>query len=139
MAIVVVSKTRDGFSHDDIHWLEWRCTQKAKEVNRFKLLGHQMPDKPHSTKPGMDELFDALCVLTSVLGYAVFEPEEEIDPALMDEATSLPSPAEAFYCRGGDADATGALVEGGFVVRQGSAARLHITSGASKAIEPARI
>ena len=138
MAIVVVSKTDDGFIHDDIHWLEWRCIQKAKEISRFKLYADRQPDEPRSTKPGMYELFDALCLLVSVLGYAVFEPEEDIDPAPSDEAPSLSPHAEAFCCRGKDADATGALVTGGFVVRHGSVARLHITSAAIKAIEPAR-
>jgi hypothetical protein len=139
VAIVVVSKTNDGFSHDDIHWLEWRCIQKAQEINRFKLFSDHKPDAPHSTKPGMSELFDALCLLVSTLGYPVFEPEEDIDTPPSAQATSLPlSPAEVFYCRVKDADATGAFIQDGFVVRQGSIARLPIASASVKAIEPIR-
>jgi hypothetical protein len=86
----------------------------------------------------MSELFDDLCLLVSSLGYPVFEPEDDPDPAPAAGATSLLPLAEVFYCRGKDADATGALVEDGFVVRKDSIARLHITPASAKAIEPAR-
>ncbi len=137
-AIVILSNTEDGFSHDDIHWLEWRCIQKAKEIGRFRLFADHKPDAPRLTKPGMCELFDALCLLVSVLGYAVFEPEEDIDPVPANGASISSPPTEAFYCRGKDADATGALVEDGFVVRENSIARLHISPASGKTIEPVR-
>jgi len=133
-AIVILSKTDDGFSHDDTHWLEWRCTQKAKEVDQFKLCNDREPDEPRSTKPGMDELFDDLRLLVSVLGYAdVFEPAEEIDPAPAN-GTPFPPPADEFYCRSKDANATGALVADGFVVRKDSIARLHIAPHAVETV-----
>jgi hypothetical protein len=111
---------------------------KAKEIGRFKLQGDHKPDEPSSTKPSMYEQFDALCLLVSVLGYAVFEPEEDIDPAPAKQESGLSPPDEVFYCRGKDADATGVLTADGFVVRKNSFAWFHIAPASVKAIEPAR-
>jgi hypothetical protein len=128
-AIVIESQT-ERFSLDDIHLLEWHCIQKAKEIGQFRLDAQREPDKPHSIKPSMDELFNDLCLLVSVLGYAVFEPEEDVGFSVTEP------PAEAFYCHGKEANATGALVADGFVVRKNSIAKLHIAPASLKAIEP---
>ncbi len=140
-AIVVISKTEDGLTHDDIQWLEWRCIQKAKEINSFVVHSGRDPDEPSiidSMKGGMSVFFNSLCTLVSILGYPVFEPEENIDPPPVRGTLPLTdlSTNEVFYCRGKHADATGAFVEDGFVVRKGSIARLDIVPSAIETVGP---
>jgi hypothetical protein len=74
----------------------------------------------------MGDVFGTLSILLSVLGYPVFEP-------VADAQTT-----STLYCRGQDADASGALVEDGFVVRKGSVARTEIAEASKKKLEPVR-
>jgi len=126
--IVGVSKT-GSFTQAHVRYLEWYCIQKTKEVARFTLDNDQLPGKPFVTEPMEADLldaFDALSILVSALGYPVFEPIIKTDVT------------EKFYCRGKDADATGELVEDGFVVRQGSVARLEIVHSAIESVNSMR-
>jgi hypothetical protein len=142
-AVVLVSQTEHGLSLDDIKWLEWQCIKVAKKIERrvtkdagsFQLDNAKEPDEPsisNSMRGAMRRLFDSLCTLVSVLGYPVFQPEEDADPK---PAVGTPSLAHAastgtFCC----AAATGAFGEGGFIVRKDSTARLGIAPHAVKTV-----
>lgn len=127
-AVVGVSKT-DSFTQAHVRYLEWYCIQEAKAINRFTLDNDKTPNKPFVTEPMEADLLDtfgALSTLVSALGYPVFEPIVKTEMA------------EKFFCRGRDADAIGELVEDGFVVRQGSLARMEIVHSAVESVSALR-
>jgi hypothetical protein len=127
---VVLGKSKTGsFTQAHIRYLEWYCIQKAKETNRFALDNDQFPDEPYVTEPMKADLldsFDVISTLVSALGFPVFEP--------IVKAGS----ADVFYCKGKDADATGEMVEDGFVVRKNSMARLGVVNSAIDTLAPIR-
>ena len=123
-AVVLISTNR-GFTRDDIAWLEWYCLQRAREVHRFRAVNSNVPMQQDDL-PGMFDVFKTLSILLSVLGYPVFEP-------LADARIT-----KTLYCRGQDANAKGALVEDGFVVRQDSTARPAIADTSVTKLAPIR-
>ncbi len=123
-AILGISKTQ-SFTQAHIRYLEWYCVKKAREVNRFDLENDQPCTRPFVPEPMEADIldsFETLSVLVSTLGYPLFEP------IVKTETT------EKFFCRSRDADATGELVEDGFVVRKGSIARKEIVPSAQEAV-----
>lgn len=120
-AVLGISRTHN-FTQAHIRWLEWYCVQRAQEVNRFQFDNGHTPGKPFVTEPMEADLldaFDTLSILLATLGFPLFEPVAK--PA---------GQAELFYVRGKNAEGTGELVEDGFVVRQGSRARIEIVESA---------
>jgi hypothetical protein len=127
-AVLGVSKTH-SFTQAHIRYLEWHCIQMAKETGRFSLDNDQIPSKPFVPEPMEADLLDAfetLSTLVSTLGFPVFEA------IVKDEA------AEQFFLKGKDAEATGELVEDGFVVRAGAIARFEIVPSAIETVTPMR-
>ncbi|QDU39196.1 GIY-YIG catalytic domain protein [Maioricimonas rarisocia] len=127
-AVLGISRTQT-FTQAHIRYLEWYCIQKAKEVNRYALDNDNTPGKPFVTAPMEADLFDAfemLNVLMSTLGYPVFEPIVKSDAAAQ------------FFLKGKEAEATGELVEDGFVVRAGAIGRKEITPSAEDVVKAAR-
>lgn len=127
-AILGVSKTH-SFTQAHIRYLEWYCIQKTKEFGRFSLNNDQTPSKPFVPEPMEADLldsFETLSTLVSTLGFPVFEPIVKHDAA------------EQFFVKGKDAEATGELVEDGFVVRAGAIARLEVVPSAIETVEPMR-
>ena len=127
-AVLGISRTQN-FTQAHIKYLEWYCVKRAKEVGRYDLDNDQTPSKPFVTEPMEADILDAfetLSTLLSTLGYPVFEP------LVKDES------AEQFFLKGKDAEATGELVEDGFVVRAGATARQEIVPSAINSVTPMR-
>ncbi|MEW4527216.1 GIY-YIG nuclease family protein [Maioricimonas sp. JC845] len=119
-AVLGISRTQT-FTQAHIRYLEWYCIQKAREVNRYALDNENTPGKPFVTEPMEADLLDAfemLNVLMSTLGYPVFEPIVKSDST------------DQFFLKGKEAEATGELVEDGFVVRAGAIGRKEATPSA---------
>ncbi len=105
--------------------------QQAKEVGRYELDNGQVPpNSTHVTEPMIAELldiFDTIRMLISTLGYPVFEPI--VKPS---------TPSHLFFARGGGSDGKGEMVEDGFVVFEGSRARMEVVPSATNAVKPQR-
>jgi hypothetical protein len=129
-AIFCISKSQN-FTQAHIRYLEWYCMQQAKDVGRYALDNGQLPpNSTHVTEPMIAELldiFDTMRMLISTLGYPVFEP-------IVKHST----PSHLFFVRGGGSDGKGELVEDGFVVFEGSRARIEIVPSATSALKPQR-
>jgi len=127
-AVLGISKTH-SFTQVHIRYLEWYCIEKAKEVGRFALNNDQIPSKPFVTEPIEADLLDAfetLRTLVSTLGFPVFEP-------IVKQKSS-----GHFFLKGKDAEATGELVEDGFVVHEGATARIEIVRSALQTVSSMR-
>lgn len=129
-AIFCISKSQN-FTQAHIRYLEWYCMQQAKEVGRYDLDNGQLPtNSTHVTEPMVAELldiFDTMRMLISTLGYPVFEPI--VKPS---------APSHMFYAYGGGSDGKGELVEDGFVVFEGSRARIEVAPSATNSVIPKR-
>jgi hypothetical protein len=129
-AVFCVSKSQN-FTQAHIRYLEWYCMQQAKEVGRYELDNGQLPpNSTHVTEPMVAELldiFDTMRMLISTLGYPVFEPI--VKPS---------TPSHLFFVRGGGSDGKGELVEDGFVVFEGSRARMEVAPSGAHAVNPHR-
>ena len=114
--IFCVSKTQN-FTQAHIRYLEWYCMQRAKEIARYTLDNGQVPDNstyvPEPMEAELLDVFETISTLVSTLGYPVFEP--------LARDVNFVSP---FFCRSRGCDASGELVEDGFVVRRGSKSRM---------------
>lgn len=129
-AIFCVSKTQN-FTQAHIRYLEWYCMQRAKEVARYTLDNGQVPDNatyvPEPMEAELLDVFETISTLVSTLGYPVFEPVAKQSSASI-----------TFYCRGGGSDGKGELVEDGFVVHEGSKARMEVVTSAMSSVTPQR-
>ena len=127
-AVLGISRTQN-FTQAHIRYLEWYCVKRTKEIGRYTLDNDQTPSKPFVTEPMEADILDAfetVSTLLSTLGYPVFEPLVRTNAA------------EQFFLKGKDAEATGELVEDGFVVRAGATARKEIAQSAVDSVTPAR-
>ena len=129
-AIFCISKSQN-FTQAHIRYLEWYCMQQAKEVGRYDLDNGQLPtNSTHVPEPMIAELldiFDTMRMLISTLGYPVFEPI--VKPS---------APSHMFYAYGGGSDGKGELVEDGFVIFEGSRARIEVAPSATNSVIPKR-
>lgn len=121
VAVLVISRTH-SFTQAHIRYLEWLCIKHANEAGRFQVENGNAGSEPHVTEPMEADLHDAystLSILVASLGYPLF-----------DQVTKPRDTAERFYLKGKDAEATGELVEDGFVVHKGSLGRVEIVPSA---------
>jgi hypothetical protein len=121
-AVAIVSKT-GNFTKAHAKYLEWYCINRAKEIGRFALANGNEGGEPFVTEPMLADLmdaFDTLNILTSALGFPLFEPRPE--------ATG----EDVFVLTGKDCEGQGQLVEDGFTVFAGSKARKDIVPSAEK-------
>ena len=129
-AVFCVSKSQN-FTQAHIRYLEWYCMHQAKEVGRYALDNGQVPpNSTHVTETMVAELldiFDTMRMLISTLGFPVFEPI--VKPS---------TPSHSFFVRGGGSEGKGELVEEGFVVFEGSRARIEVVPSATNAVKPQR-
>ena len=129
-AIYCISKTQN-FTQAHIRYLEWYCMQQAKEVARYTLDNGQVPPNstwvPEPMQAELMDVFETISALVSTLGFPVFEPI-----ARTANATAR------FFCRARGADASGELVEDGFVVREGSKCRMELTPSAPDSVKSLR-
>ncbi len=104
---------------------------QAKEVGRYELDNGQVPpNSTHVTEPMVAELldiFETIRMLVSTLGYPVFEPIVKAN-----------APSHVFRVFGGGSDGKGELVEDGFVVFEGSRARMEVAPSATTSVVPKR-
>ena len=114
-AVVLTSRT-ETFTSSHGKYLEWLSIKTAREANRYQLEQNSQ-NKPHVPEPMEQEVlevFETASVLLGALGFPVFEP-------LVKESERKES--DVFYCQGPDAEASGQLVDDGFVVFKGSQGR----------------
>jgi len=127
-AVAIVSKT-GSFTKAHAKYLEWHCIKKAKEVGRFSLDNANEGGQPFVTEPMLADLmdaFDTLNILTSALGFPLFEPRPQ--------ATDT----DVFVLTGKDCEGRGQLVEDGFTVFAGSKGRKQVTPSAGKWVQATR-
>jgi len=127
-AVAIVSKTR-SFTRTHATYLEWYCIKKAKEVGRYALDNTSPGSQTPVTEPMLADLmdaFDTLNILTSALGFPLFEPRPE--------ATG----EDVFVLAGRDCEGRGQLVEDGFTVFAGSRARKEVVPSAGKWLQATR-
>lgn len=128
-AVLVISRTH-SFTQAHIRYLEWFCIQKAKEVGRYQVENGNAGSKPYITEPmeaDLRDIFATLSPLVATLGYPLF------DAFIKPTSTS-----ERFYLRGREAEATGEMVEDGFVVHEGSKGRSEVVPSAIDSIPTMR-
>ncbi len=112
VAVVCISKTSD-FTKAHVKYLEWHCHQEAVSAGRFAVDNSSVPTKSHISESMHADLmdhFDTIRILTSTLGYPLFEK------------IARPQKAELLTCRGKQARATGEYTEDGLIVFAGSTA-----------------
>jgi hypothetical protein len=127
-AVAIVSKT-GSFTKAHAKYLEWFCISKAKEVSRFTLANGNDGAEPFVTEPMLADLmdaFDTLNILTSALGFPLFEPR----PQAIGE--------DLFFLAGKDCEGQGQLVEDGFTVFAGSKARKETVPSVGKWLQASR-
>jgi len=127
-AIAVVSRT-GSFTKAHGRYLEWYCIKKAKEVGRYAVENATDASEPfvtESMRADLMDAFDTLNILTSALGFPLFEARPQ--------ATG----EDVFVLIGRDCEGRGQLVEDGFTVFAGSKARKHVVPSAEKWLQATR-
>ena len=127
-ALVVVSLT-NSMTQTHALFLEWFAIDKATVARRYSLENANAGARPHTPAPleaDCHEIHETAATLLATLGQPIFEP-------LTNAATSKGN-KDLFYCKGSGADGVGEYTTEGFVVHQGSKARLEST----ESIKPSR-
>jgi len=117
VALVIVSRTK-YFTKTHIKFLEWYCYSEAKEAGRYRLENSSVPAKPfvsESVEADLLDSFDAIKILTSTLGYPIFDQIKK------------PEKKGILICEGKDAYAEGEYTEDGLIVFTGSRCNLEET------------
>ena len=117
-AIVFTSKT-SFFTKTHIKFLEWLSYDYALKANRYALENSNIPTKPHLSESVESDLYDnfeTMQILSSTLGYPVFD--------IIKKATKK----ELIECSGRGIEAQGEYTEDGLVVFSGSKASKTTTS-----------
>lgn len=111
-ALVCVSRAQE-FTKVHVKYLEWQCHQTIEKVGRYQLENKGEPASPHiseALKADLADYFDTIRILTSTLGYPLFEEIQR------------PSKERLLHCASKEAEATGKYLEDGLVVYEGSTA-----------------
>jgi hypothetical protein len=121
-AVVVSHKA--NFTKAHVEYLEYLCIKVAREIGRYDTSENKsIPTKPFITESMEADLldnFETIKVLLSTLGYPIFE-----------EIKSTNKKKVILYCKGKDAQATGEMIDDGFVVLKGSKANKEETKTAT--------
>jgi len=100
----------------DSQYLEKRCFDIAKSINRYELRNSQNPPGDildEARQVSLESYLENIQFLVSVLGFSIFQPIPQQQ-----------SSSDIFYCKGEHADAKGTLLESGeFIVYKDSIAR----------------
>lgn len=130
VAVALVSRT--GSLHEGPRkLLEWMSIEKAIGAGRYQLenaTAGSRPQLPESIRSDVADMFETTEVLLGTLGFPIFEPVGG------DAADAK----EVFYCKRGGAQAKGVFNNNGFVVLQGSLARVEPSLSTHDTIEPRR-
>lgn len=123
-AIVVISKTQ-SFTQAHIRYLEWLSIKTCEVTGRFQLDNGNSGGKPFVPEPMEADVLDAFetaGTLLATLGFPIFEPPIGSAPSAVQD--------QVFFCKGPDAEGSGALVEDGFVVFKGALCRRELVPSA---------
>lgn len=118
-AIVFISKI-NAFTKSHAKFLEHVAIKQAKENNRYKLENGNTPSAPYVTESMEADLldsFETVKILLSTLGYPVYDRAVESTRRKQDQ----------FFVKAKKAEASGSLVDDGFVVFKGSKASIDTT------------
>jgi hypothetical protein len=113
-ALVCVSRSQE-FTKVHVKYLEWLCHQTIEKAGRYQLENKGEPTCPHipeALNADLIDYFDTIRILTSTLGYPLFE---EIQKTTQERL---------LHCNGRGAAATGKYLEDGLVVFKDSTAVL---------------
>lgn len=113
-AVAYISKTH-YFTKTHIKFLEWLCFEVASKANRYSLENSNSPSKPHiseSVEADLYDNFETIQILTSTLGYPVFDEIKK------------PKTKEVIVCKGKDAYAEGEYTEDGIIIFENSKCNL---------------
>lgn len=128
-AVVIISKTH-SFTQAHIRYLEWLSIKQAIECERYTLDNANNGSKPFVTEAMEADVLDAfetIQTLTSTLGFPVFD---RLVAKSSSSQSSIDGNEDIFELKGPSAEAKGKMVDEGFVVMEGSKARLEIVASA---------
>jgi hypothetical protein len=114
--VVSFTSKDENLNKAHVRYLEARLVQLASKAGRVNLLNSTVPTLPKLSEPDradMETYLREMLVILPLLGVVAFE---EID--------TRAAPADRLYLKGKDAQATGADTPEGFVVYEGSLARI---------------
>lgn len=118
IAIAFISKD-NNLTKAHVKYLESRCLSLANNAKRSNIKNDSepsLPSLPESDIAEMEEFLENLQILTSALGYPVFQ--KIISKEKQDSSNPL------FVCAGKGVSATGRLTNDGFIVYKGSTASI---------------
>ncbi len=121
-AIAFVSKD-NNLTKAHVKFLESRCIEIARRVERCNLengVKSKLPSLSESDMAEMEEFLDNLRLLLTAVGYPILQ---EITLKENNEKTD-----PLFLCKGKGAEATGRIINDGFVVYKGSTATTQLSS-----------
>jgi len=124
--LVCVSKTQD-FTKSHVKYLEWFAHQEIVASGRYELENGGVPTKSHVSESVVADLmdqFDTLRILTSTLGYPLFERVQVV------------TAANRLVCKGKTALAHGEYIDDGFVVFAGGIANREVASSVKATLQP---
>ncbi len=132
-ALVVISRT-NSLTQTHAVFLEWYCLNACRKAARYVDENGNAGSKPH-TPPPLEadclEIFDAVDVLLSTLGFPLFDP--------IVKSSNKTADSEILYCRRAGVEGRGQYTAEGFVVLAGSTGRGKVLpSGAGKWVETLR-
>ncbi len=119
-ALVAISLT-NNLTTTHALFLEWLALKAASDAGRYAIDNINAGSHTHTTPPlaaECHELYDTLRVLTTTLGYPLFEP------LIKDSLPKETENARLVYCKASGAEARGLETEEGFVVLKGSSGRI---------------
>jgi len=125
-ALLIISKTK-SFTKTHIEYLEDLTIRKAKEANRFEFENAVSPKTyniPEHLEADLLDSFDTIKVLTTTLGFPLFES--------LQQNQSIKS--NNFTCKGKDGLGHGYLTGEGFVVQKDSMCHKTLTKSAGNSL-----
>lgn len=133
--VILFTSKDDNLTKAHIRYLEKRFHEQASEAKRYRLVNRNQPggaSLPRHDHAAMEEFLDNARLLLGTLGH---RPQEPVDGgAARPETDDNPE----FTLSYGGVQATGRLVEEGFVVLRGSGFRGESTSSISKGSQKRR-
>jgi hypothetical protein len=123
--VIVTNNAQNQFTKTDVKFLERYTYEKANEINRYKL-DQTLPAKsfvPEWRRSDLLDIFETIKILTSTLGYPIFEELRRDNRNSRSE--------DIFLCVGRGIKANGEYTEEGMVVFKGSQMSLDTTESFS--------
>lgn len=122
---IVFTSQKQQFTKSHVKYLEWYCLTKIQEAGRATIENATMPSRPYVPEPVVADLidsFDTIRILTSSLGFPIFESLRDSTPDSSDKH---------LYVKTKSADACGEFTDEGFVLFQGSRCNPNVSNSLS--------